>query len=65
MAAEAHLEGMEGDEFIRVVQAIDRNVQIIIFTDDDSWETSYKIRVANDPVFYYALKPLDEAVCLC
>lgn len=59
LITEVHLPDMPAWELIEKVHQLDPHVPIIAVTDDDSWETSKKVRVEGGPIFFYGLKPLD------
>lgn len=59
LITEVHLPDMPAWELVPQVHAFDPRLPVIAITDDDSWETSRKMRTKGEGLFYYALKPLD------
>ena len=59
LIAEVHLPDMPAWELVPQIRAVDPQLPIIAVTEDDSWETSRKMRTNGERIFYYALKPLD------
>lgn len=59
---EARLADMPGWELVSKVRNLDPHIPVVVVTEDDSWETSRRVRVEGDPVFYFALKPMDLQV---
>ena len=59
LIAEVHLPDMPGRDLISKVRWIDPDLPVIAVTDDDTWETSKRVRTEGGPVFFYGLKPLN------
>ena len=59
LITEVNLPDMQACDLIARVHRIDPEIPVLVTTDDESWETSRKIRIGSAPVFYYGLKPLD------
>ncbi|MFQ6092858.1 MAG: response regulator [bacterium] len=53
------IDGMTGLETIPIIRRTRPKIPLIVLSDDDSVETGSK--VAQEGVFYYALKPLNAA----
>jgi DNA-binding response OmpR family regulator len=56
---EVHLPDMPGWVLSPQIHRIAADVPVIAVAEDDSWETSHRMRTEGSPLFYYALKPLD------
>jgi len=59
VVAEVHLSDMSGWVLVPEIHRIAADVPVIAVAEDDSWETSQRMRTEGSPLFYYALKPLD------
>ncbi len=59
VVTEVHLSDMPGWVLVPQIHRIAANVPVIAMTEDDSWNTSSRMRTEGSPLFYYALKPLD------
>ncbi|MEW6750092.1 MAG: response regulator [Candidatus Latescibacterota bacterium] len=61
LVTEVHLPDVPGWVLLRRLHELDPELPVIAVTADESWETSRLVRVEGGPVFYYGLKPLDQA----
>jgi len=59
LVAEVHMPDGLGWNLFPRVHAADPRVLVVAMTSDDSWETSRKTRAMGEPLFFYAIKPLD------
>ena len=59
LITEVHLPDMAAWDLTAKVRQIDRNIPVIAVTADDTWETSRRVRIEGEPVFFYGLKPLN------
>jgi len=57
LIVEVHLPDMPAWELIPKVHQRDPDILLITITDDNSWETSRKVRLAGS-ILYYGTKPL-------
>ncbi len=59
LITEVHLPDMPAWQLTAKLRQTHHAEAIIAVTEDDSWETSSRMRTEGGPLLYYGLKPLD------